>query len=90
MTKPVTIEADDQGRLPSSPGGVDGVIADTATEDARSQFEKIRDYIAGQIGAVRQVEAGQQSAELLLELAEGELGDLKRDFAAARLGAPKT
>ncbi len=90
MTKPVTIEADDQGRLSSAPGAMDGVVADAATEDGRSQFEKIRDYIAGQIGAVRQVEAEQQSAELLLALAEGELGELKRDFAAARLGAPKT
>lgn len=64
-------------------------MATTDTDDARSQFERIRDYLTGQFGAVRQVEEGQQSAELLLDLAEGELGELKRDFAAARLGTAK-
>lgn len=90
MTKPVTIEADDHGVSSRMTDAVVGGVADGGGEDSRSQFDKIRDYIAGQIGAVRQVEAEQHSAELLLELAEGELGDLKRDFAAARLGAPKT
>ena len=55
----------------------------------RSQFERIREYISGQIGAVRRVEQGQQSAEALVELAEGELGALKRELEAARLG-PKS
>lgn len=65
-----------------------GTGADAADE-ARSQFERIRAFLTGQFGVIRQVEAGQQSAERLLELAEGELGDLKRAFAAARLDAPK-
>lgn len=68
--------------------------ADTGTSDAaedavaeeRSKFEMIRDYITDQIGAVRRVEAGQQSAEALLGEAENELSDLKRLFEAARLG----
>ncbi len=62
---------------------------DEDAEHSRSQFERIRNYLTGQFGVVRQVAAEQQSAELLLELAEGELGDLKREFAAARLGAKR-
>lgn len=63
---------------------------DEATMDeARSQFERICDFLTEQFGAVRQVEAGQQSAERLLDLAEDELSDLKREFAAARLGSSR-
>lgn len=50
-----------------------------------SAFDTLRAYISGQIGAVRQVQAEQHSAEELVDLAETELGDLKRAFEAARL-----
>lgn len=58
---------------------------DDALADTRSQFDRLRDYIADQIGAVRRVEEEQHSAELLLELAEDELGALRREFESARL-----
>lgn len=57
-------------------------------EAPSSQFERLRDYIATQIGAVRRVREEQQSAELLVELAEDELGALKREFESSRLGVP--
>lgn len=60
-----------------------------AADPSRTQFERICDYLTEQLGVVRQVEAGQLSAGMLLDLAEGELSELKRDIAAARLGATK-
>lgn len=63
-----------------------GVAADGVGDFAeRSQFERIRDFLADHIGAVRRIEEGQHSAVTLVELAEDELGALKREFEAARL-----
>lgn len=59
------------------------------TDTSRTQFERICDYLTEQFGVVRQVEAGQMSASMLLDLAEGELSELKRDLAATRLGATR-
>ena len=81
----MAIRAGEQDESALMPGGT-GPEA-TEVDDGRSQFDRLRDYLTGQFGAVRQVEAEQQSAELLLDLAEGELGDLKREFEAARLSA---
>jgi hypothetical protein len=64
--------------------GDDSAAAEMARQQ-RSQFEKLRDYIADQIGAIKRVEAEQQSAERLLDLAESELGDLRREFEQAML-----
>lgn len=76
--------------LPNQESGLALALVDTTdveASDMRSQFDKLRDYIAGQIGAVRRVEAGQHSAELLLELAEDELGALRRELETTKLAA---
>ena len=59
------------------------------TGEAPSQFERLREFIAAQIGAVRRVNEEQQSAERLVELAEVELGALRRELEARRDAARK-
>lgn len=74
-----------------TPVGTAAGAPDRAAEtgEAPSQFERLREFIAAQIGAVRRVNEEQQSAERLVELAEVELGALRREFEARRDAARK-